>query len=182
MNALGKFVNGKNIGIAAGSVAACIGTLYVGKRLGFFGATDSASNPVLAKMAKAEEDAARSIRYPSLSPASAVALEEDDTLSDLVDRLQQYFKFNEELGLQITDVASQAAEYLLRLHEVERKKSIPATFGAFTRQLVMLCRRLRTSVREQQPQLLEEYDELVDEVVTYKNDMHHNLWCDANSS
>ena len=181
MNSLAKFVNGRTIGIAAGSVAACLGTLYVGKRLGFFSATTGANNPVLARMAKAEEDGTRSIRYPSLSPASAIALEEDDTLSDLVDRLQQYFKFNEELGLQITETASHAAEFLLRLHEVERKKSIPATFGSFTRQLVMLSRRLRNSIREQQPQLLEEYDELLDEVVAYKNDMHHNLWCDASA-
>ena len=182
MNSFAKLLNGKNIGIAAGSVAACLGTLYVGKRLGFFGATDGANNPVLAKMARAEEEGLRSVRYPSLSPAAAVALEEDDTLSDLVDRLQQYFKFDEELGLQIIETAAQAAEYLLRLHEVVRKKSIPATFGAFTRQLVMLCRRLRNSIREQQAQLLEEYDELLDEVVSYKNDMHHNLWCDAASA
>lgn len=172
---LGKLLTPTNIGIVAGSAVLGVSSLYAANRFGLFGKS-GANNPVLLKMEEATE---KSSRYPSLSPAAAVALENDDTLSDLIDRLAQYFKYDDTLGEEITEVAAQAAEYQLRLHEVKYPKSIPRVFGAFSRKLVMLCRFLRNKIRQQHPQSLEEYDELMEEVVAYKNDMHHNLWCEA---
>ena len=175
-----NLMNPKTVGIASVVGVGAMGAYYGLGKLGFFSSAQQQARKILKEMAEAEENQVRSVRYPNLSPASALALEQDDTLSDLVDRLGEYFNYNEDIGQEFTEVAADAAEFLIRQHEVN-KKSLPMIFGGFTRHMVMLCRKLRESVRDQAPGKLEEYDELVDEVLQYKKDNHHNMWCDAHS-
>ena len=178
-------LNMKTVSIVSGVGVAAMGGMYVLQKMGYLsGSSSSDKSPgevLMEKMIKAEEDQQRNPNYPFLSPSEAVALDTDDTLSDFVSRITQYSKINEELVHHFGRVAAEAAEYLVRIDEVQRKKSIPVVFGAYTRSLVMTCRNMRKSIREESPSMLEEFDEFVEEVIQYKNDNHHNMWCDAHS-
>lgn len=134
---------------------------------------------ILAKLEKARAEDIRSSRFPFVEAGAAVALENDNVLDDIVERCIPFFQFDEEVGHAFAEAAAQAAEFCLRLHEVQHKRSIPAQFRAFTSVMRVRLRELRRAIREKAPGMLEEFDEIVQEVETYGKDSHHNMWCDA---
>ncbi len=115
-------------------------------------------------------------RWAYLEPGLAVALEQDQTLEDIVDRLTPFFRFDEEVGQAFVETAAGAAEFQLRLDEIKHKRSIAKTFGSFTTTLVSRTRELRRAVREQAPAMLEEFDEIAADVQKYQKDSHDTYW------
>lgn len=134
---------------------------------------------ILSKLDDARKHGTKSSRFPFVESGAAVALENDSVLDDIVERAVPFFQFDEEVGRAFADTAAQAAEFCLRLHEVQHKRSVPAQFRAFTSVMRVRLRELRRAIRDKAPGLLEEFDELVQEVETYGKDSHHNMWCDA---
>lgn len=118
-------------------------------------------------------------RFPSLSDTEAVALESEATLSDAMEKMIQYSKFDSDLVEEIQRVAAGAAEFLLMAPDQEKKKSIPPAFRAFTVTLMRRVKELRRIIRDTAPSLLEEFDEIRTELDEFATSSHHNMWCDA---
>ena len=117
--------------------------------------------------------------YPELEKQSAYALEQNEALNEIVQQLKQYFHFDFEVGQEFVRVAADLAEFMARREEIEKKRSIPKQFRAFTSTLMQRVRELRRAIREKSPMLLEEFDEAAAELTTFQSEQHHNLWCDA---
>jgi hypothetical protein len=164
----------KTVGLGVG--AAVVGLGLVSK-LG----VPQAKDKTVAALLKAREDGVRSERFPFLESGLAFALERDSILDDIVERCIPFFQFDAEVGQAFAEAAAGAAEFLLRVHEVKYRRSVPAQFRVFTSVMRVRLRELRRAVRDQAPSMLEEFDEIVTEVETYTKDSHHNMWCDAHT-
>ena len=162
-----------------------LGVSAVGLGLGMTGAFNRfLPKPTTTTMGETISTAAKKLdkqQYPFLDPGAEVALLSDYTLSDIVDRLQYFAKFDEEVYEELVKVAAQCAEFLARRSEVERKRSIPLQFRGFSTMLIQRTRELRRAIRDKEPQVLQEFDEVAAEITAFQNDTHHNLWCDANA-
>lgn len=164
----------KTVGLGVG---AAVVTLGLASRLGF----SQSKERLVAQLDKARDEKQRSDRFPFLEGGAAFALENDSILDDIVERAVPFFQFDPEVGQAFAEAAAGAAEFMLRIHEVDHKRSVPAQFRAFTSVMRVRLRELRRAVRDKAPPMLEEFDELVTEVETFTKDSHHNLWCDAHA-
>lgn len=164
----------KSVGLGLGAAVVGVGVFAAVK------GTDS-KEAILQKIDKARAEKATSARFPYVESGAAVALENDNVLDDLVDRAAPFFQFDEEVGHAFAEAAAGAAEFCVRMHFVEHKRSIPAKFRAFTSVMRVRLRELRRAIRDKAPGMLEEFDEIVQEVETYGKDSHHNMWCDAHA-
>lgn len=117
-------------------------------------------------------------RFAFLDEAEEVALHADATLEDICERLQVYAKYDEEVYEEFVRTAAACAEFLIRKDEV-RKRSVPLMFRGFSTTLIHRVRELRRAIRDQDPHLLQEFDEIAAEVTSFQTDQHHNLWCEA---
>lgn len=165
-------VDAKIVGLAVG--AGVLGLGWGGAFNRFIPKQQAMHEKIQAAASKLEKQ-----QYPFLDPGSEVALQSDYTLSDIVDRLQYYAKFDEEVYEEIVKTAAACAEFLARRGEVQHKRSIPLQFRGFSTMLVQRIREMRRAIRDQEPQVLQEFDEVAAEVTAFQADMHHNLWCDA---
>ena len=118
-------------------------------------------------------------KYIYLSSEESQFLENDETLDEMIERLLPFFRFDEELCIEIARAAAGAAEFLSRCSEIEHKRSIPKRFREFTSLMSSRSREFRREIRNKMPSLLEEYDELKTDIETFEKDSHHNMWCDA---
>lgn len=164
----------KTVGLGVG--AAVVGLGLVSK-LGF----GSSKEKLVQDLEKARASGQRSDRFPFLEAGAAFALEQDPLLDDIVERAIPFFQFDADVGHAFAEAAAGAAEFMMRSHEVEHKRSIPAKFRGFTSLMRVRLRELRRAIRDAEPSRLEDFDELVTEVDTFTKDSHHNLWCDAHA-
>ena len=163
----------KTVGLGVG---AAVVTLGLATR---FGSHSKAKTVAAIEAARSSQR--RSDRFPFLESGAAFALEQDSVLDDIVERAVPFFQFDPAVGQAFAEAAAGAAEFMLRLHEIDHKRSVPAQFRAFTSVMRVRLRELRRAIRDQAPPMLEEFDELVSEVETFTKDSHHNLWCDAHA-
>lgn len=165
-----KASNLKNIGLGIGALAVMFGIKS------FFKGKTVTPRQLIESAAKNQT---KNLRWPFLEPGLAVALEQDSTLEELVDRLTPFFQFDEEVGRAIVETAAGAAEFQLRIDEVKHKRSIAKTFGSFTTTLVSRTRELRRAVRDQASTRLEDFDEVAADIQKYQKDSHDNFWKDG---
>lgn len=159
-----------------GVSGACIGIGLLGVMKKYIPSSETARATVKAQIARGE---LADRRYPFLDAGSEIALRADAELHDLVDRLAMYGGFGPDAWEAFVGAAAGAAEFLARKDEIEHRRSIPLLFRGFTQTMLVRLRELRRGIRDAQPAVLQDFDDIVAEVHTFQSDMHHNLWCEA---
>lgn len=129
-------------------------------------------------------DAAReahtmSKRFPQLESGLAAALENNDQLLEIVDRLDVYASFDSDAYETFLEVAGNTAEFLARRHEITLLRSMPLWFRGFVREMMDELRRIRAAIRDSEPQRLEGFDEIRNDLVAFRKEHNTNIWYDA---
>jgi hypothetical protein len=129
----------------------------------------------------ARKNRRRSVRYPDLEYGAAAALEGDMTLSDIVDRLEPYAKFDEEVYHSFTQAAAALSEFKLQCEDPEmQKRGRLQLFHEHMTAIQTQLRFLRRKIFESNPGSLEDYDTIAkEELGKYAKSEHHNLWCES---
>ena len=146
----------------------------------FSGATKTG----LKSVEEARVKKTKSLRFPTLDPGTAAALENDFVLGDIAERLQQFSKYDEDVFQAFLESAGACSEFLLQCQEEEleakfkrgRLQLLHEHVGAMQTQL----RFLRRQIFQQNPGALEDFDSIAkEELGKYAKDEHHNFWCES---
>lgn len=128
---------------------------------------------------KAREEGIMSKRFPQLESGLAAALENNDQLLEIVDRLEPYASFDLEAYEMFLETAGNTAEFLARRHEITLLRSMPLWFRGFVREMMDEMRRIRGAIREAEPQRLEAFDEIRNDLMAFRKEHNTNIWYDA---
>lgn len=165
-----------NSTLGLGVSGAFIGFGLLGVMKQYIPSSETARATVKAKISSGKLD---NRVYPFLDAGSEIALRSDSELHDIVERLAMYGGFGPAAWEAFVGAAAGAAEFLARKDEIEHRRSIPLLFRGFTQTMLVRLRELRRGIRDAQPAVLQDFDDIVAEVQTFQADMHHNLWCEA---
>jgi hypothetical protein len=123
----------------------------------------------------------RSVRYPTLEYGAAAALEGDMILSDIVDRLETFSKFDHEVYDSFLQAAAACAEFKLQCEDdLKYKRGRLQIFHEHMTAMQTQLRFLRRKIFEGNPGSLEDFDSIAkEELGKYAKDEHHNLWCES---
>jgi len=123
----------------------------------------------------------RSVRYPFLEYGAAAALESDTILGDIVDRLEPFAKFDEEVYDSFLQAAAACAEFKLQCEEEGKyKRGRLQLFHEHMTAMQTQLRFLRRKIFEGNPGSLEDFDTIAkEEMGKYAKEEHHNLWCES---
>ena len=129
----------------------------------------------------ARKNRKRSTRYPYLEYGAAAALEGDIVLSDIVDRLEPYAKFDEEVYNSFLEASASLAEFKLQCEEPNmQKRGRLQLFHEHMTAIQTQLRFLRRKIFEINPGSLEDFDIIAkEELGKYAKSEHHNLWCES---
>ena len=128
---------------------------------------------------KAREEHIMSKRFPQLESGVAAALENNDQLLEIVDRLESYASFDLEAYEAFLEAAGNTAEFLARRHEITLLRSMPLWFRGFVREMMDELRRMRAAIRQSEPQRLESFDEIRNDLMAFRKEHNTNIWYDA---
>ena len=128
---------------------------------------------------KAREEHIMSKRFPQLESGIAAALENNDQLLEIVDRLESFASLDQEAYETFLEAAGNTAEFLARRHEITMLRSMPLWFRGFVREMMDELRRLRAAIRQTEPQRLEAFDEIRNDLVAFRKEHNTNIWYDA---
>lgn len=127
----------------------------------------------------ARDEHIMSKRFPQLESGIAAALENNDQLLDIVDRLESFAPFDLEAYETFLEAAGNTAEFLARRHEITMLRSMPLWFRGFVREMMDELRRLRAVIRQNEPQRLETFDEIRNDLMAFRKEHNTNIWYDA---
>lgn len=138
----------------------------------------------LKTVEEAREGNLKNLRFPTLDPGTAAALENDFVLGDIAERLQQFGKYDEDVFQAFLEAIGACAEFMLQCQEDElgskfkrgRLQLLHEHIASMQTQL----RFLRRQIFQQNPGALEDFDSIAkEELGKFAKDEHHNFWCET---